>query len=242
MLAERDAGEDLEYWLFPPTGLWSLFSEADQATLRRRGARRLYVKGQSVFSAGEPSDTVYVVISGDVKIYQGAVNGKEIIHWVCGVGEVFGIADLFGGRRRVIGAQARGPTELLCISRGAFTEFLAERPEAALEAIELLGRRMRCLSRALTIIASEDVTARLARLLLGLARPEPAPAGRAEPALCLDASYTHQELADMVGASRQTVTGALNELKRRGVLDWTGRRICVTSVRGLADVLHRPGA
>lgn len=191
------------------------------------GKRRGYAKGEAVFRPGGPGANVYVLESGRVKIYQPATSGREVLLWFCLVGEVFGLAEVaWGGRGRVVGATACEASTLLVVSQDEFRRFLVSRPRMALLCMEVLSSRLRGLSDVLVNLASDEVDTRIAKLILRLG----ARYGRREGGVMhLDIPLTHQEIADMVGTTRQTVTSVLSRLRRQGVLSIDTHRIQIES-------------
>lgn len=124
------------------------------------------------------------------------------------------------------------------IPRQSFSKFLSERPSVALQVIELLSCRLRALGETLTNLAADDVSSRIVKLLLRLC----ARYGQVNPhcrlleqqgkaSICLDIPLTHQEIADMLGTSRQTVSAVIGELKKNRVLRMRQRHIHVESKR-----------
>jgi CRP-like cAMP-binding protein len=199
------------------------------------GARRTYVKGDIVFRVGDPGAHVYFLESGRVKIWQPADNGREVILWFCLPGEIFGLAEVARGGGRVVCAQACERSVILAVSQEAFRGFVASSPKAALLCMQVLSARLRGLSDVLVNLIEDDVDTRIAKLILRLG----ARYGRREGRVIhLDIPLTHQEVADMVGTTRQTVTSTLTRLKKEGVLSIDIHRIHIESEELLAGLAH----
>lgn len=211
---------------------------AEQEALLALARRRLYGRHESVFEAGEPPREVFILLRGQVKVFKALASGKEVILWFCRPGELFGLADMVAGGRRRVHARSCMDSELLIIGEEAFRRFLQGHPNAAVRFVDLLSGRMRLLIDVLGGLVEEDVTQRvislLARLSVHYGRP-------ADDGLHLDIALTHQDIADMVGTSRQSVTTALCELKRRQVLSTPRRRIVVHRRELLEEVLRGGG-
>lgn len=211
---------------------------ADREALFRLGHRRSYARGQAVFQPGGPGANVYLLESGRVKIYQPSGSGREVLLWFCLVGEIFGLAEVaWGGRGRVVGAIACEASTVLVVSQDEFRGFVISRPAVALLCMEVLSSRLRGLSDVLVNLASDEVDTRIAKLILRLG----ARYGRRDGGVMhLDIPLTHQEIADMVGTTRQTVTSVLSRLRRQGVLSIDTHRIQIESeelLSGLAQDL-----
>lgn len=185
-----------------------------------------YGKGDFVFSSGAPGSNVYFLRSGKVKIHQLSPLGREVILWFCFAGEIFGLAEVARGGGRVVNAQACEPSEVLAVSQEKFRDFLDHHPRIAMLSMQVLSSRLRVLGEMFVNLVSDDVNTRIAKLILRLSARYGTRVGKE---VFLNIPLTHQEIADMVGTSRQTVTSALGALKRQGVLSIDNRRIHIES-------------
>lgn len=185
-----------------------------------------YGKGDFVFSSGAPGSNVYFLRSGKVKIHQLSPLGREVILWFCFAGEIFGLAEVARGGGRVVNAQACEPSEVLAVSQEKFRDFLDHHPRIAMLSMQVLSSRLRVLGEMFVNLVSDDVNTRIAKLILRLSARYGTRVGKE---VFLNIPLTHQEIADMVGTSRQTVTSALGALKRRGVLSIDSHRIHIES-------------
>ena len=210
-------------------------TDADRATLAALGKHRTYERGEFLFRAGDPGLNVYFLESGRVKICQPAGSGREVILWFCLRGEIFGLAEVARGGGRVVEAQACERSTVLSVSQEAFKGFVASRPAAALLSMQVLSGRLRGLSDMLVNLLEDDADTRVAKLILRLG----ARYGRREGSVIhLDIPLTHQEIADMVGTTRQTVTSALSRFKRQGVLSIDTHRIQIESAERLSGLVQ----
>ncbi len=168
-------------------------------------------KNALIFRAGTPSDYVYVILNGRAKIYELSPQGKEVIMWFCFSGELFGLAEVWRGTHRDVYAQACSPVELVRFERAQFQQHLVNHPVLAMQVIDILSERLRILGEMLLNLTSSDVTLRLVKLLVRLFQRY----GRCRDGrIYIDIPLTHQEMADMIGCCRQTVTSTLGALKR----------------------------
>lgn len=201
---------------------------SDEETAALLGcARKIHLeKNQSVFNVGDLSGTVYIVAKGCIKLFRLTSDGKEVIFWLSFPGEIFGLAELFNEVDREISAEANIASEILAISRADILRFFRSHPEAAMRAICILSARLRSLEYSLINLATEDVETRLLRLLLRLsAVSKPRVMASSNSDMCINYPLTHQDIANQIGASRQTVSSTLASLKRRGVIEVKERRI-----------------
>jgi CRP/FNR family transcriptional regulator, cyclic AMP receptor protein len=200
--------------------------EAERAELLSSASRRELNKGELIFKVGDPTTHVYVLESGRAKVYHPSPGGKEVLLWFCFPWELFGLAEAGHGERRQATAQLCERSTLVSIPCEDFQAFVRTHPAAALLVIDLLSLRVRSLGNTLQELVASDVTARVIMLLTRLS----ACYGKtADGEVCLDLDVTQQELADMVGATRQTVSSTLSMLKRSGVIHFKNRRICIPS-------------
>lgn len=194
-----------------------------------------------LFGAGDPSDTVYIIGSGCIKLYQLSPGGKEIILWFSFKGEIFGVAELLTGADREIYAQANVDSEVLAVSQKDFLDFLRAHPEASMRAIGILSSRVRTLGSVLVDLATDDVETRLSRLLLrfaALAAHSPCGLKRDDGEVCLNVRLTHQDIANVIGASRQTVTSTLAVMRRNGVIRTLDQHIHIVRPENLRRVVE----
>lgn len=206
-------------------------STRDRDDLLRLTAYRKAARGELIFQAGSPGNNVYFLESGRIKIYHLSLTGKEILLWFCVPGEVFGLAEAChtGGGRQVY-AETCEPSRVLSVQQEDFKDYLAAHPAAALLVNDVLACRLRSLGNVIQSLVASDVNERVAQLIVRLAANH----GRRVPNgdVYLDIRLTHQEMANMIGTTRQSVTSALNALRRRGVLDFDdGHRLYIHSER-----------
>lgn len=199
----------------------------DAADLVRAGQRKLFAKNEFVFKAGDPGRNVYFLQQGRVKICQPAPEGKDVILWFCFSGDMFGMAEVAQGGGRVVHAQASEASEVLVLSQAELTDYLQTHPAAALLIMQVLAGRLRALGDVIVNLINDDAQTRIVKLILRLATRHGV---RVEQDIHLDIQLTHQEIADMCGTTRQTVTSVLSQLQRQGLVRLENRRIRIDSV------------
>lgn len=215
-----------KYWYIRPFDFLSSLDQQVKLSLVELGEKRVFSKDQLIFNAGTLVDNVYILLDGRVKIFQLSPLGKEIILWFCFSGEIFGLAEMLHNQRREVYSQACSDVEVLLINKNQFKQFLVEHPQVSLKVIDWLSCRLRELGDVLLNLASDDVTSRVIKLITRLS----ARYGKlVDDVIHLDIPLTHQEIADMIGASRQTVTAVLGKLKREGILRIENRAIYIQS-------------
>lgn len=201
---------------FEPTAVSEIASQARLVELSRNDV---------VFSEGEPADVLYVVEAGRIAILLRSVDGRESVVALMEEGDLFGEMPLFdsaGGRSAE--ARALEGSRLVAVPYEAVRSALEARPEVLWSVVGLLARRLRVTDAALADTMFLDVTGRTAKRLLELA-------GDADEFVL---PVTQEELAGMVGASRERVNKAISAFIRLGWLDQVERRYRITDREQLA--------
>jgi CRP/FNR family cyclic AMP-dependent transcriptional regulator len=182
------------------------------------GDTRLYRKNTVLIHEADVGDTLFIVMSGRVKVFCTDASDKEITFGVFGVGEYFGEMALDGGPR-----SASVVTQEACVcalvTRTALLAYIAKRPEFALLLLSKVIHRLRMATSSARSLAFIDVYGRLTTCLLGLAKPQPDGTQRIEERI------THQEIASRAGCSREMVSRILKDLENGGYLRMLDRRI-----------------
>ena len=233
-----------EAWNTAHANFLSNLSGPELESLLARATRLRLAKGAHVFEAGDASGEIYVVAAGCIGLYHLSPSGKEIILWLAFPGELFGLAECIRGVPREIYASAQVASEILAIDRADFVEFLSRHPEAALRAIGILSARVRTLGSSLVELTSDNVEVRLARLLLRFASGALSAScngARKNGEVCLNFELTRSDIANLVGASRQTVTSLLARLQREGVVADVDRHLHVLAPERLVRICEQGG-
>jgi CRP/FNR family transcriptional regulator len=173
-------------------------------------------KKENVFSEGDPSDWLYGVLNGKVKITKISADGKEIILEVISPGDVFGAVAVMRGFPYPANAAAMEDTRLLKVSRTNFLKILDGYPSVMYCMMQNLGDRMKGTHESLKNIALEKVSSRIASLLLKLAEKS----GVETPeGTVIDFKLTKQDIADMVGTTVETSIRTMSQFKKRGIVE-----------------------
>lgn len=222
--------------LVAPSNFLAQLDADDYADLTGLAKVQEYAKGDFVFRAGAPGNNVYFLKNGKIKICQPSPLGREVILWFCFAGEIFGIAEVARGGGRVVNAIACEHSEVLAVSQEQFKLFLASHPQTAFLSMQVLSSRLRVLGEMFVNLVADDVNTRIAKLILRLSARYGTRVGRE---IFLNIPLTHQEIADMIGTSRQTATSALSALKKQGVLSIDNHRIHIESEELLNEISHQ---
>lgn len=193
------------------------FNAMMRTTKRRRG--------EWIFVLGDPADSIYFLQEGRMKITALAEDGHEVLHEIIGPGEIFGDTSTILGIPRTTSAQTLEPSLLCEMSRKDFESLLTMYPEMSLQLLKSVGLRLKKSEAHLLNIVCNDVSTRVREALLELIDFEPG----AEPNRPVRIGITQQDLANLIGASRQKTWQALKELQDLGVLRLRYRSILVTA-------------
>jgi CRP/FNR family cyclic AMP-dependent transcriptional regulator len=191
-----------------------------------------------VFQLGEPMVHVYLVLEGRVKIYHRLHVGRQVTLAILKPGEVFGEDALRADQVHEQGVEALETTTIGVLAAGEFRSLLEWKPMFALRVLQNLGLQKRLLERKIADIVFKDVPTRLAEVLLGLAEDS----GEAcTHGFALELRITQQELADLIGATRQVVNATLKQFRERGLIYPRPQVICVADRDGLRLVAEALG-
>lgn len=185
-----------------PAALDQLSRYAKHTTLKR---------GATIFSKGDPGNSLFAVISGTVKISISSPDGRNAILNLIGPGELFGEISVLDGQTRSADATANTNCEIYVIDRRDFLPFVRSQPAVSMKFIELLCARLRWTSDQVEQVILQDLPGRLASALLGLTEKR-----RLEPE-ARTIAITQQEISEMVGMTRESIN---KQLRAWAARDW----------------------
>ncbi len=183
-----------------------------------------YPRGSAIFSEGELGDRLYVILAGKVKLGRHSPDGRENLLAVMGPSDMFGELSVFDPGPRTSSATAVTDVSLATMERGALLQWIRLRPEIAEQLLRVLARRLRRTNNSLADLIFTDVPGRVAKALLQLARQFGQQEGNA---VRVTHDLTQEELAQLVGASRETVNKALADFGQRGWLRLEGKSVII---------------
>lgn len=201
-----------------PPSIFGQLDEARAKSLFTDFQRRTYAKNSFVINAGDNSDCFYLIQSGKIKIIILDEEGKEVILSILGSGEHFGEFSLIDGQPRSASAVTMEESALLIVNKDHFRECLTENPDIAERVMVSLTQRLRDADRKIEGLALYDVYSRLVRTLSELSTEQ-------DGKLILQQRLTHQDLANMIGASREMITRILRDLATGGYISVENREI-----------------
>ncbi|MGH8970359.1 MAG: Crp/Fnr family transcriptional regulator [Actinomycetes bacterium] len=201
------------------------------AALRASMKNVLLGRGKVLFDEGEPGDRLYVISEGKIKLGRTAPDGRENLLAILGQGEMFGELSLFDPGPRTATATAVTDATLLELNHDDLDVWLRARPEVAAHLLAALARRLRRTNEAMADLVFSDVPGRVAKALLDLAKRFGV---QSEDGLHVTHDLTQEELAQLVGASRETVNKALADFAGRGFLRLEARAVVILDVERLS--------
>jgi CRP/FNR family cyclic AMP-dependent transcriptional regulator len=202
--------------------LFAGLDDAAYAALAGRITRVTVARGDDLFREGDPGHALYVVLDGKVKICRAAPDGRENVVAILGPGDLLGELSIFDAQPRGATATAVVDSALATLAEADFHGWLAEYPHVSYGLLRALAVRLRQTNEQMADLVFADVPGRIAKTLLGLAdRFGEADGGAVRVAHDL----TQEELAQLVGASRETVNKALAEFAARGWLRVDGKAV-----------------
>ena len=204
--------------------LFDALNDEDSKALR---AMVLVVKlnrGERLFAEGDTGDKLYIIISGKIKLTKAAPDGRENLLSVHGPGEMFGELSLFDPVPRTASATAVTDAELAALAHEDVRAWLASRPEVAMHLLQALAQRLRRINEVKADLVFTDVPGRVAKALLDLAERFGV---QNSDGIQVNHDLTQEELAQLVGASRETVNKALADFAARGWIQLAAKSVLV---------------
>ena len=191
--------------------LFAGLAESQYDTLAAGSTRRSFPRNRTIVSEGEPSQSLYILLSGRAKVQRSDAEGKEVILAMLGSGEFFGEMSLIDEAPRSASVITVEPCDFISIQKDSFKAMLAQSPDLAMQIMRGLVRRLREADKKIETLALLDVYGRVARVLLDFSEVE---GGER----VVKAKLPRQEIAKMIGASREMVSRVMKGLETDGYI------------------------
>ena len=185
---------------------------------------RRFDKDQVIILAEEEGDALFIISSGQVKVSIVSEDGREVILSLLGTGSVFGELSLLDGKPRSANVVATENTGLYMLRRSDFLQLVYKVPQIAVGLLAELAARLRKTDRKIEGLALLDVTSRISETLLQLADEH---GTETDDGVLLKSRPTHQQIANMSGTTRETVSRVLKRLEKQGYITTEGRTITI---------------
>lgn len=232
----------MEHVRIAPSKLWYLkhirlfdgISPSEMQEMEKITRMEEVKKRQPLYLTGDPSRNVYLLKKGRVKIANTSPSGKEITFDILEPGEVFGELDVLEDAPRSTSAEALDDALICVIPRKDFDQYLAMHPAVTFKLTKLIGLRLKKIQSRVEDLVFLDVPARLAHLLSESSKTE----GVADKqGIRLKVQLTHQEMANLIGCSRETVSTTMGQFRDDGLIQMDGRTITIVNEKGLSKLL-----
>lgn len=191
--------------------LFASLSETQFDTLSAGSTRRSYPRNRTIVSEGEPSQSLHIMLAGRAKVQRSDAEGKEVILAMIGPGEFFGEMSLIDEAPRSASVITVEPCEFISIQKDSFKSMLAQSPDIAMQIMRGLVRRLREADKKIETLALLDVYGRVARVLLDFSEV-------VNGERVVKSRLPRQEIAKMIGASREMVSRVMKGLENDGFI------------------------
>ncbi len=210
--------------------LFSALDDEAATSLRESMASEKLSKGKVLFKEGQEGDRLYVVVQGKIKLGTTSGDGRENLLSILGPGEMFGELSLFDPQPRTSTATAVTDARLVSLAHDAVIGLVTSHPQTSLELLRRLAQRLRKSNEILADLVFADVPGRVAKAIINLGERF---GTLKDDGLHVNHDLTQEELAQLVGASRETVNKSLADFASRGWVKLEPRGVLVTDVERL---------
>lgn len=227
-------------WYIKNCQLFERLTTEQFARLEQRARVRKYPKGAPIYLPSDAGSAVFLLAEGRVKLCSITPDGKQAILAFIEPGELFGELAVLEEGEREEQAETMAATTLVLLPRDALEQLMSESPQLALGVTKLIGLRRKRIERRLKSLLFRTNRDRLIHLLLDLASQY---GGESEDGILLSIPLSHQDLASVIGATRETVTTLLGELQLERLIKVARQRLVIRDLKRLADCIDaRPPA
>jgi CRP-like cAMP-binding protein len=229
--AKGTMANESNIWFFEDVDLYNILCPHKVPAMRDRHHFHTYSKDDFIYFEEQPSDTIYLVVEGRVKIGSYTAEGREITKAILSAGELFGELALMGEERHSDYAQAMDADTRICpMGIDDLKELMAQNKNLSLKIYKLIGMRIKKLERQVESLVFKDSRTRVVEFLRDWAIER----GKKVGYETMMKNYlTHKDIASLTGTSRQTVTTILNELKEKNIINFDRRRILIRDMNTL---------
>lgn len=215
--------------------LFSSLKDEELEAIKRVSVTKSFPRDKIILLEDEEGDTLFIILKGKAKVANFSEGGKEVIFSILGEGDFFGEMSLLDGKPRSASVISIDETEMQLIRRANFYQLLEGYPRISMKLLEELASRIRKADDRIESLALLDVSGRVAGILLQLAEERGEREGNR---VVIKSRPTHQELANMVGTTRETVTRVLKQLETRRYIQMAGKDVTINDVERLRSDLY----
>jgi len=217
-------------WYLNRVNLFKGMSKVEMEQMAKMVVEKSFRKKEVIFLPGDSGTSVYLLKKGVVKISKIAPDGRELTLAFLKPGEIFGELEAVGEASRDTQAEAHSDLLICVLRRDDLLRLVEMKPRLGIQLSKLIGFRRKVIENRLENLIFRTIPERLAALLLELAREFGEPNGNT---MKIDLPLTHQDLANLIGSARPTVTDTFNEFKAKGIVDVSGKTITIKNPQAL---------
>ncbi|APG93468.1 transcriptional regulator, Crp/Fnr family (plasmid) [Sinorhizobium americanum] len=207
--------------------------------LRALGRQLSFATGEAIFTQGDKHGGIFIIEAGDVRVFYTAPSGREITLAYWTKGHFIGGPEMTGGGTHIWSGEALSACRILFLPAPAVETLVVELPSFALCLLQGLAAKGRCYSAMAQMLGTRSVIERLAQFLINLGHLHGVRDGRA---IIINAKVTHDQIAAMVGSTRQWVTMMMKRFQTEGVVTVTARHIRIERPHALLEMVSKRGA
>lgn len=204
-----------------------IFSDLPEETLEQIaqvGVRKTFSKGSIILMEEDESGALFIIVEGKVKVTRTSSDGREVILNILNDSDIFGEMALLDGLTRSATVTALENSELFIIQRNQFLEFLKEHPEISISLMQELSKRLRTADMQIKSLSLKDAEGKVATVLVQLCSDM----GKIKQgAVEIDKLPLQQDLANMAGTSRETISRTLHSFAKKGLIELDGSKLRV---------------
>lgn len=214
--------------------IFAEFKQTDLQKLQKIVHLQRFPKGTIIFNEYASGNTLYVVVSGRVKIYKASGKKKKTLAFL-EKGEFFGEMSLLDTEPRSASSNAEVDSELLLLKKQDFKDLLSKYPNLSFTVMQTLSKRLRIADKEIELLSFENVLGRIAGTLLSLCEKY----GENTSKGCkINIPFSHKEFGEIAGTGREMVSRTLNRFKRLNCVDYDGRHIVVINKEKLREFIY----
>ncbi|MFM7204445.1 MAG: Crp/Fnr family transcriptional regulator [Myxococcota bacterium] len=222
-----------KFWFLSRVRIFQDLSLEDAEHLETLFEVQRYRRKQAIYNLGDSGDKIFIIKSGLVKISKVTEEGKELTLNFLTVGDIFGELAVFDGSPRNALAEAYDDTIVCSMTSEDFMRFMLKHPMVGLNVTRLIAERRRKLENKIDNLLFKAAHARLAGLFMELASDFGVKDSRGT---IINLKLTHREMANLIGSTRETVSFALIDLKKQGLIEADGKRVILLDMEALSQV------
>ncbi len=226
--------EKSKLWYLENFNLFKGLNPQSMEKLNKITSMKKFPKAQPIYFANEPSDSIFFLKKGRVKLTRTSPDGKEMILALVNPGEVFGEMGFIDDGERTDYAIALDECLICAISKDDFRKFVDENPELNRRITKLIGFKLRKFSERIEELVFKDAQQRVISFLFSLAKNYGKNIGEE---IVVKPFLTHQDIAELTACSRQTVNSILTDLREKGFIKFDRRKLIIQNKNKLEELL-----